>query len=407
MESLKDILKHSYRENNFILEKNYDESCQDDMFKKIVNTLHTSKKTLMKYTSKLEKTACELRNCQKCKSILKCPNEVKGYVYYPTVEEDNINFFYTPCKYQKALEENNKYKDNIYILDMPKEIKNAKMKDIYTDDTARIEVIKWLKNFLDNYKKEEFIKGLYLTGNFGCGKTYLISAMLNELAKKGSKIAIIYFPEFLRSLKSSFGDDESFNTQFNYIKKVELLLIDDIGAETTTAWGRDEILGTILQYRMQSHLPTFFTSNLNIKELEEHLSIASKSVDKVKSRRIIERIKYLTNQIELISENKRKWGIIMYEENTNKEIKVNDIITKEIEDTTYGIEKTESGYSPSSINKGKITFANKPKTLVRRPSSNPFTSNIGPSNKGFTKMAGLGLILALFAIIIIVIINRI
>ena len=110
---------------------------------------------------------------------------------------------------------------------------------------------------------------------------------------------------------------------------------------------------------------------------------------------------------EFDGDNFDKNFLIEYIKNTNKEIKVNDIITKEIEDTTYGIEKTESGYSPSSINKGKITFANKPKTLVRRPSSNPFTSNIGPSNKGFTKMAGLGLILALFAIIIIVIINRI
>ena len=55
---------------------------------------------------------------------------------------------------------------------------------------------------------------------------------------------------------------------------------------------------------MQQQLPTFFTSNLNIKELEEHLSTTSKNIDLVKSRRIIERIKYLTDQIIMISENK-------------------------------------------------------------------------------------------------------
>ncbi len=306
MESLKEVMAHSYRENTFILEKNFNEAMKDDMFKKLTKSLHSNNKILMKYTSKLEKTVYELKNCQTCKNILTCQNEINGYIYYPICEDNNINFSYVPCKYQKILEEENKYKDNIYIFDMPKEIKNAKMKDIYTDDKNRIEVIKWLKNFLDNYKKGQFIKGLYLNGNFGCGKTYLISAMLNELAKKGSKIAIVYFPEFLRNLKSSFNDEEGYNTQFNYIKKIELLLIDDIGAETTTTWSRDEILGTILQYRMQSHLPTFFTSNLNINELEEHLSIANKNIDKVKSRRIIERIKYLTNQLEMISENKRK-----------------------------------------------------------------------------------------------------
>jgi len=130
--------------------------------------------------------------------------------------------------------------------------------------------------------------------------------MLNELAKNDKKVAIIYFPEFLRSLKESFGDEEEFRNKFNFIKKVELLLIDDIGAETTTSWGRDEILGTILQYRMQEHLATFFTSNFSLDELEEHFSFSNNSLDKVKARRIIERIKQLTEVIVMVSENKRK-----------------------------------------------------------------------------------------------------
>ena len=119
-------------------------------------------------------------------------------------------------------------------------------------------------------------------------------------------MAIVYFPEFLRSLKSSFNDDDEFKKKFETIKKVELLLLDDIGAEAITPWSRDEILGTILQYRMQSHLPTFFTSNLNLSELEENLSLSATGVDKVKARRIMERIKQLTEEVVLISENKRK-----------------------------------------------------------------------------------------------------
>ena len=70
-------------------------------------------------------------------------------------------------------------------------------------------------------------------------------------------------------------------------------------------WARDEILGSILQYRMDFNLPTFFTSNLTIDELETHLSIVKNNIDKVKARRIIERIKQLTTDIELISKNRR------------------------------------------------------------------------------------------------------
>jgi primosomal protein DnaI len=57
---------------------------------------------------------------------------------------------------------------------------------------------------------------------------------------------------------------------------------------------------------MNNHKTTFFTSNLTINELESHLSLSSNGVDKVKARRIIERIKQLTTDLELVSENRRK-----------------------------------------------------------------------------------------------------
>ena len=123
------------------------------------------------------------------------------------------------------------------------------------------------------------------------------------MAKNNVRSALIYYPEFLRSLKAAFNTD--YDEKFNYIKKIPLLLLDDIGAENCSNWSRDEILGPILQYRMESHLPTFFTSNLSISELENHLSSTKSGVEKVKARRIVERIKQLTTQLELISENRR------------------------------------------------------------------------------------------------------
>ena len=90
-----------------------------------------------------------------------------------------------------------------------------------------------------------------------------------------------------------------------YLQNVDILLLDDIGAENVTPWGRDEILGTILQYRMNNKLTTFFTSNYTIEELEAHLAVTKNAEDKVKAKRIIERIKQLTEDIELISINRR------------------------------------------------------------------------------------------------------
>ena len=57
---------------------------------------------------------------------------------------------------------------------------------------------------------------------------------------------------------------------------------------------------------MQQGLATFFTSNFTIEELEEHFSLSNNSLEKVKARRIIERIKQLTEVLVMVSENKRK-----------------------------------------------------------------------------------------------------
>ena len=186
---------------------------------------------------------------------------------------------------------------------MPKEIKNASLKEAYRDDNKRLPIFKFFKDFIDSYQRNENPKGLYLSGSFGSGKTYLIAALFNELAKKDISSALVYYPELLRSLKSSFGTD--YEEKFTFIKTVPLLLLDDIGAESTTAWSRDEVLGPILQYRMEEELPTFFTSNLTIDELESSLATTSNGVEKIKAKRITERIKQLTVSLELISKNRR------------------------------------------------------------------------------------------------------
>lgn len=307
MENLAEVINGKYGKSSYKLEADYQHQYDEDMtFRRIANELDLPTETLMKYTTKIEKASSELKNCKKCKNILECKNEVNGYVYYPQKNDSDIEFCYIPCKYKKELDKNNQYRDNIYYFNISENLKNASMKTIDTKDKNRFEAIKWIDNFINQYTKGIKYKGIYLNGNFGCGKTYLLSAMLNELAKRGHKVAIVYYPEFLRALKESFNTTDEFKNKFNYIKKVELLLLDDIGAETVTEWSRDEILGTILQYRMEENLPTLFTSNLTMKELETHLSTTNKEIDSVKARRIMERIKHLTVDLTLISENKRK-----------------------------------------------------------------------------------------------------
>ncbi len=302
---VKDIIKI----NNNTLKEEFIKAMQDEDFKNLRNTINLNDNILCKYTSLLEDAKIEFKNCLNCKGLNNCKNACQGYRYTPITLNNTLTFGYKKCKYQEEYDNNNKYKNNIDLFKVPSSLKNASFKEIYVDDKNRTDIIKYISSFKTNYFTNHKDKALYLYGNFGCGKTYMISALLNELAKQNVKSLIVYFPEYLRDLKSSFNKDSndlSFKEKYDYIKKVPVLLIDDIGAENLTAWARDEILGTLLQYRMEENLSTFFTSNLSLEELEVHLSLTGQKIEKVKARRIIERIKYLTNELKIIGIDRRK-----------------------------------------------------------------------------------------------------
>ena len=296
--------KYNKRDLQAALKKDYVAALKAPEFKKVVTTLKIPETLAIKYTSKLEATAAELARCEGCKSLHECRNKVCGFVYYPQMQSEKLDFNYVACKYKKKeLKEEGVIKSDFW--GMPLTIRRAKMADIDREDEQRLGVNKWLAQFYKDYQINHELKGLYLHGSFGSGKTYLISALLNELSKNNANVVIVYYPELLRSLKEAF-ENNSFSDRVNEIKRADLLLLDDIGAETVTAWNRDEILGTILQYRMDNKLPTFFTSNLNIKELEAHFILNKAGEEQIKSRRIIERIKQITDGLELVSENRRK-----------------------------------------------------------------------------------------------------
>ncbi len=278
------------------LKDNYIRACRNPEFQKLVASLELTAKEAMNYTSKLEEYLQEENNCKNCHGLYECKNKIRGYTNYPQ-KYNNYLMFSTEACYFKS-QEFKKIKESTTAL---QELETSSLKTIDTSDKNRYKLIKWVTNFIKEYDYGKNIKGLYLHGNFGCGKTYILSACFNEMKKRGFRTKIVYLPDLLRTIK---GDFEAMNDIMDELCNIDILLIDDIGAEKVTDWGRDEILGTILQSRMNEHKTTFFTSNFTIKELEEHLS--NKGVDKVKANRIIERIKQLTIDMEMLGANMRK-----------------------------------------------------------------------------------------------------
>lgn len=296
-EQIKNRSKKDFNSANL---KNFKLATKDKDFANLVYKLNLSDETLCKYTTKLESTVRDIKTCRNCKSLQDCKLGVTGYVNYPNVQDDSLIFSYTPCKYKK---EDDKIKSNVKFYETSSSLRKAKMSEILLDDKARVEVLKYIKEFMEDYPNK---KGIYLYGTFGSGKSYIINAVLNELSRKGNSCVSVYYPLILKELKTYIGDDsEGFDMIYNELQRCDVLLLDDIGAENNTPWARDEVLSGILQSRMDNGRITFFTSNYNLNELEEHLSKTSNGEEKVKARRIIERIKQLSKPIKLIGENKR------------------------------------------------------------------------------------------------------
>lgn len=296
MESLKDNNKVNELQRE--LREDYRANLGDATFREMVLKNKIPEEVGMLYNSQLEDSVRELKNCQNCKGMYECKNKLMGYYQYPKIMDHVIDIVYVPCRYKK---------ENDRLLELKntasKELLNARFKEIDVKDKNRVEVIKWIKKFYDEFDIYKDMKGLYLHGSFGSGKSFLVYALLNELnINKKIDFVALYFPDVLKDLKE---DWETYNSKMERYSTVPVLLLDDIGAEQVSEWGRDEVLGTILQNRMNNHLTTFFTSNLTIEELEYHLSLAKSSLDKVKARRILERIKQLTVDMEIITDNKR------------------------------------------------------------------------------------------------------
>jgi primosomal protein DnaI len=253
---------------------------------------------------KLYEYTTQSKQCEQCEALGKCINMIQGYQPRLVIQGKTIDLQYERCPSKVREDERKEQEAFIQSLYVPKDILRASLAEVEIEQ-GRIEAIKLAHEFVRNYNPEKKMKGLYVYGPFGVGKTYLLGAIANQLAEKKIRSLIVYLPEFLRELRGSF-QDQTFNEKIEFVKKAPVLMLDDIGAESVTSWMRDDVLGAILQFRMLENLPTFFTSNLNLSELEHHLTYTQRGEEeKVKAARIMERIKALSMPVEAAGRNKR------------------------------------------------------------------------------------------------------
>ncbi|WP_071460340.1 primosomal protein DnaI [Bacillus massilinigeriensis] len=263
-----------------------------------------SRETVDKSMMKLHEYTSQSKACKSCSSLESCGNMIPGYEPVLVLNGSFIDVKYDRCPKKVLYDENKKNERLIESMFVPKEILKASFVQIEIDK-ERFMAIKMAKDFVEKYQPGERQKGLYFHGPFGTGKSYLLGAIAGELAKKQVSSLLIYAPELFREMKNSIGDN-SIGDKLDAIKKVPVLMLDDLGAETMSAWIRDDILGPILQYRMVENLPTLFSSNYDLQDLQHHLAHSQRGgEEQLKAARILERIKYLADPVLVDGANRR------------------------------------------------------------------------------------------------------
>lgn len=241
------------------------------------------------------------------------PTIAPGYSPKLIINAGQIDVTYVPTKKLIEQQKQAHIKSLVSSINMPKFVRTASFDNFYSDDEhqtkSRNAALVAALDFMDNYLKDNFYPGLYLYGNFGVGKTYLLGAIANELAReKNVASTMVHFPSFIVEMRNSIKQN-NVGLKLEAVKETPILMLDDIGADSMTTWARDDILGVILEYRMQEELPTFFSSNFSMDELEAHLAINNKGEEEpVKAQRLMERIRFLSREFEMAGANLRNKG---------------------------------------------------------------------------------------------------
>ncbi|MCK8612033.1 primosomal protein DnaI [Apilactobacillus kunkeei] len=237
------------------------------------------------------------------------PTTIPGYNPVLVVNKGLVDISYVPTQETKDNMKKAKVLKRIHAVAMPKNIKNVSLDQFdLSENDYRMNAMGLVTDFIEEYTNtpKKWHQGMYLYGEFGVGKTFLMAAMANELAKNGFEVTLVHFPSFAVEMKSAISSNLVAD-KLDAIKKTPVLILDDIGADSMSSWVRDDILGVILEYRMQNSLSTFFTSNFSMQQFEEeHLAINNKGdVEPLKAKRIMQRVHYLSKEVGMFGQNRR------------------------------------------------------------------------------------------------------
>ncbi len=135
-------------------------------------------------------------------------------------------------------------------------------------------VVRRVRDFCDEITDNlDHGRGLWFVGSSGTGKTSL-AMLVSKLALEANRSVAIYsMPRLLARIRRTYDADrgeQSYLEFFNRLSSVDLLHIDDLGAEKASEWVMEQLY-SLVNERYETERSLIATTNIDERELEEQL----------------------------------------------------------------------------------------------------------------------------------------
>jgi DNA replication protein DnaC len=139
-------------------------------------------------------------------------------------------------------------------------------------------------------------RGLWLFGDTGTGKTTLAMLVSKSALEQGRSVAIYSLPKLLARIRRTYDSEpggDSYLAFFERLTSVDLLHIDDLGAEKRSDWVLEQLYALINE-RYEAQRSVLVTTNLPHEELEEQIG-----------SRTVSRLSQICDEVPLFGSDRR------------------------------------------------------------------------------------------------------
>jgi DNA replication protein DnaC len=138
--------------------------------------------------------------------------------------------------------------------------------------------------------------GLWFMGQVGTGKTTLAMLVSKAALQAGRTVAIYSLPRLLNEIRDNFRTENSHVDLLDRLTAVDLLHIDDVGAERSNEWVLEELY-SIIDARYSEQKSVVITTNiLDPQELCDQIS-----------ERTVSRLREMCDELPVTGDDKRRY----------------------------------------------------------------------------------------------------